>query len=115
MTKYIIQSFSEETYNSKKSNMLTQYTNKIVTKIISTVKFQRQKFPNRPIILAGWGASAAINCHAASMAHQLTNTSEYFQHPNTAIISANVCLGFPFTALMVAEANLMIPYLVVKY
>ena len=64
-------------------------------KIANSVKDIKQKNPNRPIILVGWGAAAAVNCQVASMEPILSH-----HNPNkNAFISACICFGFPFFTL----------------
>ena len=46
---------------------LTTYLHKLVKALLTKVKELKTAHPSRPIILAGWGAAAAINCQAAQM------------------------------------------------
>ena len=78
-----------------KTTSVTTYVYQLIMKIANTVKEIKQKNPNRPIILVGWGAAAAINCQVASMEPILNHHS---QNKN-AFISACICMGFPFFTL----------------
>ena len=78
-----------------KTTSVTTYVYQLIMKIANTVKDIKQKNPNRPIILVGWGAAAAINTQVASMEPIL---SHHNQNKN-AFISACVCFGFPFFTL----------------
>ena len=78
-----------------KTTSVTAYVYQLIMKIANTVKDIKQKNPNRPIILVGWGAAAAVNCQVASMEPILSH-----HHSNkNAFISACVCFGFPFFTL----------------
>ena len=77
-----------------KTTPVTTYVYQLIMKIANTVKDLKQKNPNRPIILVGWGAAAAVNCQVASMEPILNNCS-----PGHSFISACICFGFPFFTL----------------
>ena len=51
---------------------LSAYLHKLVKSVVSRVHDLKAAHPSRPIILAGWGAAAAINCQvhpSSSTAH----------------------------------------------
>ena len=55
-------------HHDKDNDMkLTTYLHKLVKALLTKVKELKTAHPSRPIILAGWGAAAAINCQAAQM------------------------------------------------
>ena len=46
---------------------LTTYLHQLIKSILTRINDLRSAHPSRPIILAGWGAAAAINCQLALM------------------------------------------------
>ena len=99
------QSFKARALESK-TTQVTSYVYQLIIRVASTVKDLKQKYPDRPIILAGWGAAAAVNCQVASMEPILASSSS----SSHSFITACVCLGFPFLPWRVAAASRMIPY-----
>lgn len=51
---------------------------------------------DRPVILVGWGAAAAINCHVASMD---SNAPAGLNGGSNSGVTACICLGFPMHTL----------------
>ena len=88
------QSFKARALESK-TTQVTSYVYQLIIRVASTVKDLKQKYPDRPIILAGWGAAAAVNCQVASMEPILASSSS----SSHSFITACVCLGFPFFTL----------------
>lgn len=78
-----------------KTTSITSYVYQLIMNIANTIKELKQKYPDRPIILAGWGAAAAINCQVASMEAILTTNSS----SGNSFINACICFGFPFFTL----------------
>ena len=46
---------------------LTTYLHKLVKSVLARISELKTAKPSRPVILAGWGAAAAINCQVSLM------------------------------------------------
>jgi regulatory NSL complex subunit 3 len=58
---------------------VSPFLHQMVSAILGRIREVKKTFPDRPVVLIGWGVGAAVNCQVAAME----------------TIAANVCLGFP--------------------
>ena len=58
---------------------ISTYLHKLVSAVLTRIRDAKRNNSERPIILAGWGVGAAINCQVAAME----------------TVTACICLGFP--------------------
>ena len=97
---------AEEEENSEQNDVvpkemkMSTYLYKLIKSLLLKIQELKAAHPSRPLILAGWGVAAAINCQVASMdldpQGNLVYNGPAVHNPN---LAACINLGFPYQTL----------------